>query len=684
MADVVAFVPRVELDAQANMADFISLCKSQLNVFGQSLPFESDVWDLSDTIRPKAVRAAQRLVFSSLNKSRETTPNMMREPFKSFAKAYMRYQYGMRPTLGVARRMAALRVLEAALLEGGTTDAVHVTTHVLNRAVQMLTEQLSPSSAYQTANQLATVADFLCDSRLTATLTRWRHSLRRPPVDGTRVGAEFDRRRMQKLPSPAALDALPIVFRQANEPADMIVSSVSAILISAPDRINEVLMLPVDCETRQKRDGFKEADYGLRWWPAKGAEPMIKWIIPSMVEVVQAAVDKIRTVTADARDVATWYQANPTRLYLTAETEHLREREWLCMPDLGDVLFADPVGRTVAWRWCVENKILLHRQGRRAFVRFKDVEAAVLRMLPRGFPIVHPSTGLRYKDALCVIQRNALDAKKARYRCVIEPVTHLHIHNRLGSRSTTGIDSIFDRCGHYEPDGSPIRVNTHQFRHYLNTLAQAGGLSQLDIAKWSGRRDVRQNRHYDHETANAIVARIRTAVGDDTRMFGPLATEPRAALVTRDEFARLRVPTAHTTDFGYCVHDYVMSPCQMHRDCLNCGEQVCVKGEAEKERRVRQAHEEATLLLAMAEQAEAEGELGASEWIGYHRLQLARIVALLKILDDQTVPRGTIIWLTPIDIPSRLDQATEARTLLPMTGDDGFPQLPPMSEETNA
>ncbi|OAB17459.1 hypothetical protein AQ853_20985 [Burkholderia pseudomallei] len=148
-------------------------------------------------------------------------------------------------------------------------------------------------------------------------------------------------------------------------------------------------------------------------------------------------------------------------------------------------------------------------------------------------------------------------------------------------------------------------------------------------------------------------------------MFGPLAAGPRAALITRDEFAQLKVPTAHTTDFGYCIHDYVMSPCQMHRDCLNCGEQVCVKGESNKENRIRQAHAEATRLLAMAEQADADGELGAGEWAEQHRAQLARMTALLDILDDPAVPRGAVIQLKPADIPSRLEQAAQARAVLP-------------------
>ncbi len=37
----------------------------------------------------------------------------------------------------------------------------------------------------------------------------------------------------------------------------------------------------------------------------------------------------------------------------------------------------------------------------------------------------------------------------------------------------------------------------------------------------------------------------------------------------------------HATEFGYCVHDYMMSPCDKFRDCINCNEQVCVKGEEE-------------------------------------------------------------------------------------------------------
>lgn len=673
MADLVTFVPQADLNAQSNLAGFIDLCKSRLTIFDQSLDFEADSWDVSDTIKLPGKTSALRLVFSNLDTCNKSVLVMMREPFKSFAKSYMRYQHGMKPTDDVGKRMGALRALEAALLETGTADPVRIDSRVLHRAAQLLGGRGAPTVAYRTGGQLEIIANFLCDNHLTAVPTRWRNPLKRP-VDTVRVGKEADERRAAKMPTQAALDALPKVFLLATEPADVLVSSTTAILCSAPDRISELLDVPVNCEVRQKREGSDEDAYGLRWWPAKGAAPMVKWIIPSMAGVVEEAVGKIRRLTDEARKVALWYEENPTQLYLTEDSEHFRAKEWLSMADVGELVFADPVPRTTPGAWCDTNRVPKQIHGKKAYVRFADVEVAVLQQLPRGFPVADEKTGLKYSDVLFVIQRNALETSKARFRCVIERVTHPHIHNRLGARSTTGVQSIFDRYGFYEPDGNSIRVNTHRFRHYLNTLAQAGGMSQLDIAKWSGRKDVRQNRYYDHETPAAVVARIRTAVGDDTRMFGPLATGPRATLIKRDEFARLKVPTAHATDFGYCIHDYVMSPCQMHRDCLNCGEQVCVKGESEKERRIHQAHAEATRLLAMAEQADADGDLGASEWAEHHRVQLARTTALLEVLNDPAVPRGAVIQLRPADIPSRLDLAVQARALLPLPiGGDSSP-----------
>jgi len=75
---------------------------------------------------------------------------------------------------------------------------------------------------------------------------------------------------------------------------------------------------------------------------------MVKWIVPSMRSVVEEALRKIRVVTDEARAVALWYEANPEKIYLSEETEHLRGKELLSMEELTNILFAEPVGRMAA------------------------------------------------------------------------------------------------------------------------------------------------------------------------------------------------------------------------------------------------------------------------------------------------------------------------------------------------
>ena len=261
------------------------------------------------------------------------------------------------------------------------------------------------------------------------------------------------------------------------------------------------------------------------------------------------------------------------------------------------------------------------------------------------------------------MQTHILNEKRATYRCMFHLVSQNEFANRMGGRTKHGQRSIFDRFGFTEADGRPIKIRSHQFRHYLNTLAQAGGLSQLDIAKWSGRVDVGQNQVYDHVSDRDMNAMVRRATTESTPSLTVLPAARKANLVSRDDFGRLKLATAHTTDYGYCTHDYTMLPCQLHRDCLNCTEQVCVKGEAVKESNLRQLVSETRSLLEAAETAKAEGEIGANRWVDHQKLTLARAEQLLGILDDPQVPVGTAIQMHGIIPASRLEQALAQRRL---------------------
>lgn len=152
-----------------------------------------------------------------------------------------------------------------------------------------------------------------------------------------------------------------------------------------------------------------------------------------------------------------------------------------------------------------------------------------------------------------------------------------------------------------------------------------------------------QNRAYDHQSDRDVLALVRLAVGDDQSSVGTLAHLQKAMLIRRDEFARLKVPTAHTTEFGYCIHDFSMLPCQLHQDCLNCDEQVCIKGDVVREANRRRHRDETRTLLAAAEAAVAEAFAGADRWREHQRKTLERLDQLCGILDDPCIPSGTVI-----------------------------------------
>lgn len=659
MAELILFTPKAELDATANLQGFVDMCRNQLTVFGSDLPFQQYIWDVTDAIATKGKgNKRERITFSNYATVGGKDQVMMYEPFLSFAKAYVRYMHGMRPTKIIHNRMAALRSIEAALSENGTTpNPVQIDTRVLNRAAQIVADKFSDGAAYRIGGQLELVAKFMSDNQLTAVPVRWRNPIKRPN-SAVRIGKAFDEQRANKMPSSAALDALPKIFRLATEPADVITVSVAAMLLASPDRISEVLTLPETCEVRESRKGQEDA-YGLRWWPAKDADPTVKWLVPSMASVVEEALRNIRATTEEARRIAEWYELNPTQIYLAPDVAHLRGQEWLSMAEVAALL---GIALANVRAWCKKNAIKKEQHGfeKSFFARLTDVETAVLALLPSGFPIFDKTTGLKFSEALFVVQRNQLGVYRGTYRCMIETVGIGQINTGLGSRAVHGHPSIFTRLGFTEEDGSPISVTSHQFRHYLNTLAQAGGLSQLDIAKWSGRKDVRQNETYDHVSAGQMLEKIRDAVGGDN-MFGPLAELPKKVLIRRDEFARLVIPTAHTTDLGYCVHDYTASPCQLYMDCIHCQNLVCVKGDAEKTTLLRQRLEEAKGLMEKANMAMGEGYLGGDRWLEHHCSTMDRLSQLCAIMDDSAVPNGAVIQLATPKMPSRIEQTIVTR-----------------------
>ncbi|ANB71237.1 integrase [Paraburkholderia phytofirmans OLGA172] len=649
---VLNFTPRAELAPLANIEAFVALCRDS-DVLGARGQFDINVWTLGYF---KGQNKVNRVVFSTLAASREDKPEpSLPHPFLDFAKATLVYLHDKKPVESQAPRIAALRCLEAALRESGKgSRPTAVDEDVLDSAVLLARavvngRKVSPAVAYRTAGQLQSIAELMRSKGFIHLRQRWTHGLKKPDERGSRISQEALTARQEKLPSAATLRALGAIFHDAIEPPDVMVSSVTGLLLCAPERINEVIRLRRNCLV--EGDGEYRGKLGLRWSGSKGAEDTTKWLPTEMVPIARKAVANIIEVTTPAQKLAAWYTENPEKLYLHEGAVHLRDKKVLTLEGIGLILWGDATASGPANTWAQNKNRRLPKQplgGRSIGYLFEDVERAVVALLPETFPYVPGASDRLCRESMSIMLMNEMHSQKATYLCMFSCVDTDTITNHYGARK--GRVSIFKRFHYTEDDGSPIELQSHSLRHYLNMLAQTGGLSSTEIAIFSGRKDVKQNRAYDHMTSDEVQAPISKALKDGfTSELEPVFT--RRDLVTRGEFKGLGLTAAHTTQYGWCEHDFASEPCQMYRDCVNCEEQECIKGETQKEANLRMLKSETEYLLKQAKEALSEEEYGADTWVKHQTLTLERVNALLSILEDPAVPAGARIRLDVDNAP---------------------------------
>lgn len=643
----VHFRPRDRARAESNLSDFIHYCRHELTVLGDDFNWESYAWPAAGVTFGNVDQRTKKLDHRLL----------LTAPFIEFAKAYCRYHEGMKPKSAV-RKAFALRCLERALLDcKGESRVVGADMVTFDRAAVIAREYYSEGFAYDVGRELQLLARFLTSIRCVPSPIDWKNTVRRPNST-VRTGAKAKALRDRRLPEQEALDALAAIFAsKPTHPRDIFSSSVSAMLLCAPCRISELLALRADCEVwEEKRDGTRA--YGWRFQPGKGGHPGIKWIPSAMEDIAQQAIANVRHVTAEARQLAAWMEDNPQRFFPHEGAPSVSENQPLSRQQVFDALGLSGLSLTKS---SLGQRGLSSAEGTHTL---RDLNRWAHERLPSEFPFRDAKRGVKCRDALFIFRRGQLRVD-CKYPMAIElswPNVNV-FNNDMGDRPEVCSQSIFQRHGYQRADGTSYKITSHQFRHYLNTLAQRGGLGQAELARWSGRIDIRQNRAYDHMSEFELVDMLR-AHDSDLRLDRPLQeiSERLAEKLpmTQQEFNILAMPTAHVTEFGFCIHDYVMSPCQRFRDCLNCTEQVCIKGDRRLDR-LRHRLQDVSGLVARAEEEIAQGAAGADRWYEIHLKTRNRLVELISILENRDIPDGTIVRLRDDEDFSPLRRALRSR-----------------------
>jgi len=522
-----------------------------------------------------------------------------------FAKAYVLYSQTLNPAR-TYNEIKAVRSIEKVMLEiDGYVDILKLTPAVLDQAANLIRESYSAQAAYHGGRHLEKLLKFLSDKKMVKPFI-WKNPIKRGQDIVEKVGDLASAIRAKKLPDEDALMALAEIFSfRDNELSkrDIFTSSCIPILLSAPARGSEVFYLKTDC-LHYDTDSNGNKAVGIKWYSGKSYGYEVEWIPSELVECVEKAIARITKLTDQARTYA-------------KELELKRDNEQeINMPESFPFIpFKN--GEGVEVKWSEALFCMFHNQ----LCEKKPINEQKLWI---------PTINTLNEDLAKTKKRKRSTGKLAKIKC------------------------IFERHGY----SSELKMTTHQIRHLLSSIAKINGMDTELLTKWSGRADKKHNRIYNHTTPddyNKLNGDIRRRQEvNQTSLYNIEVVDP----ATAQELNTGASLTIHQTEFGLCLHDYIMSPCTKHRNCITCSEQVCVKGDDEKLDRVRKLFRTELVYLQNDRAAVSEGIIGAERHYNKRRESIRSSIQLILALCDPKIPDGSLIRFEGNDM-SRLDKAMD-------------------------
>ncbi|EKL8055250.1 DNA-binding protein [Salmonella enterica] len=623
MNNIILFKSKKQLTAENNYNEFIKFCRYQLSGLTQTQDWEQYVWKGYVTFRKIGVG---HKVFNS--------KDAMHEDFLDFAKAYIRYQHSLKPLKNYGAIMMALRCLEQALLQVLNSGLIYnVTAVVFDEAMQIGSRYFEGNVLAQCGIQLEKLSKFICEHNLVKSgYISWKNHVKQK-VKNNYLPEIEDYHRNDKLPDETALLAIADIFSKNDEllsPRDKFTSAVFALLLCCPSRISEILALPADCEITQKDEKGIER-YGLRFYSVKGYGPNIKWIPQVMIPVAKKAIRRLLSLSQNARAFAQWCEKYPDKFYRHELCPKVDEKLKLTVVQVCHALGYPLHDR----KSCVLKIKRTSLDGGKSFLNSNDYNYSLSELwemissgFSRDFPWYDEEKSIRFSNALCLLNPRQFSlSQMSDIYSFYKPTKGFFfndIQNKM--RHESGFKNIFARYGYYDIEGKPLLIRSHQPRHLLNTIAHYGEMSELDIAKWSGRVNVNQNRVYNHVSEEDMLDKIK-AIKLNGSNYCQSETIPTNELTIY--FDNLNQGAIHLTEFGYCVHNYLVKPCAKINQFVECDNETLDMKSVDRIR-LQSVREKIMQLKRITKIAYENGDYGADKWLQHHEKSLERINKLLN------------------------------------------------------
>lgn len=617
-------------------------------------------WDITASEKPQVHRRKRAVLHFSVREWGNNLRISYEQSFADFAKALVRTRASERGLScdGHGHIMIAFRHLYEAFHKTGKTDPTLLTRKTFKVAMASASASGSRWTVYHMGKALQQISNWMDERELTATRINFFNPIPNPGR-GDGLDPESQARGLLKLPSASTLEVLADISNMPTGDNERILIRIIDLLVIGGFRIGEALSLPLDCwvESPVLDDlGKAQADpftakssmrYGIRYWPEKGGHPYVKWLPDVAVPLAQRAVNDLSRLCADARKAAEGLEKNPQRVPLPGR---FRSSDILDHEDLMQVLGLRSVQNVNSFLKGIGVQPVTRNSstGKYAFFyRVSDIEKELLKRRQATVIVKRPGGHVQMlSQSLCVMFRYQFSPRAATLKFLPELIGVGQINDALGNHAAMA--SIFSVRGFTERDGSPMRIKTSAFRHWLNTLLARGGLSDVELARWSGRRQIDQNAAYKHGTVEQRVSWARNMIKEGT-LRGPAAdtfnliNDP----VEKEQFLKTFVNVALFTPYGVCIHDYAIDPCPYHLNCLGgCSEYLRTKGDKDERKNIEEVRGFHLVQLQRLKSA-TQNDAGPVRNYEAHCKRMVQGATAALAVDEDNIPDGQHVKVFP-------------------------------------
>jgi hypothetical protein len=644
MGDVVLFRPQASLTAEKNLARYIDLAKNKITLWSHFPGFN---WSYHAWQTPLRKIRFLNLKGRKIHKSKAPRPDdLMETEFGNFARAYIRYTQHIKPTQTFPRSILALQLLEEAMirLDGHAFICNAEHRHFETAGNILLEENIQDRSGVGGALEVLSMN--ISSSKLTTNRIIWKH-----PFVGklSNPGAPENLNQEQKeakLPSSDAIWAVAEIFangyKTQQDDEDIFITGTTALLMSFPVRIGELAFFRTTPHSYElNKNG--EPELILKGFSPKTKRFMVKAVIDVVAPVTEEAISRLQEITTEGRRLAIYLESGNPRFYRHDTCPDVADDTLLTPTQVKDALGLKSIGSAETF--------LLQYTGHYSLSDFTlnllwEIVLKHNQKLNPNFPFQAPETKGRHRlkmsESLMCLRYNQLSSTLSTSPVLLVPYNRDYYSKRMTNevhqRGAKEVTMSFFHKHHY----GDIKLNSHQFRHLLNTMAQQAGVSIQTITDWSTRASTRQSATYMHENPERTAQRI----AENRIPAINIVHQP----VTPEEYrnSRPKGPTI-VTPFGICNHNYTVSHCNKFNDCLNCSELILCKGH---KRSIKEIEFERDSIKENLDAAFAEiqaGNRAADRWYDSHYVRYHRYVELVKVMTAPEITDGTPIKNVGLD-----------------------------------